>query len=130
MARLYLVRDGSQDPDEPQDCSTTFPSGGNSTPSPPARCPLELNQLCGAPRETALLAAVRGGYTEVVALLLEHGADPNRIAKPLDEDSVNDEMYGCANSPLAEATRQTSVDILDLLLKYATLDRQNVCVTN
>lgn len=49
------------------------------------RCPLELNILCGAPRETALLAAVRGGYTDVVTILLENGADPNIIARPMDE---------------------------------------------
>lgn len=41
--------------------------------------------LCGAPRETALLAAVRGGYTDVVRLLLENDADPNTIARPMDE---------------------------------------------
>lgn len=52
-------------------------------------CPLELDLLCGAPRETALLAAVRGGYADVVSLLLQNGADPNVIAKPMDEYRLN-----------------------------------------
>lgn len=84
------------------------------------RCPLELNALCGAPRETALLAAVRGGYTEVVALLLKHGADPNIMARPIEEEPLNEDMF--TNSPLAEATRQASIEILDLLLNYGALE--------
>lgn len=120
MDRLYLVRDGSQDKlspfaDEPDACG----AAGDATAAAQlaSRCPLQLDRLCGAPRETALLAAVRGGYAEVVALLLAAGADPNVIARPLDEEGQNDELYGFSNSPLAEATRQTAVEILDLLLR-------------
>lgn len=49
------------------------------------RNPLQVNILCGAARETALLAAVRGGYTDVVSLLLNNGADPNIIAKAMED---------------------------------------------
>lgn len=102
MDRLYLVRDGTQEISE--------------VDGEVQRCPLELNQLCGAPRETALLAAVRGGYVDVVALLLKHGADPNKMARPMEEESVNEDMF--TNSPLAEATRQESLEIVDLLLAH------------
>lgn len=102
MDRLYLVRDGTQEVTE--------------VDGEVQRCPLELNQLCGAPRETALLAAVRGGYTDVVALLLKHGADPNKMARPVEEEGVNEDMF--TNSPLAEATRQASVAIVDMLLAH------------
>lgn len=47
--------------------------------------PLQLNILCGAARETALLAAVRGCHLDVVAILLKHEADPNVIAKPIED---------------------------------------------
>lgn len=57
------------------------------------RCPLELNMLCGAPRETALLAAVRGGYTDVVEILLDNGADPNVIACPMDENRLKTILF-------------------------------------
>lgn len=106
MDRLYLVRDGTHE--------LTAIDGEVQ------RCPLELNQLCGAPRETALLAAVRGGYAEVVALLLEHGADPNVMARPRDEEPLNEDVF--TNSPLAEATRQASYDIVVLLLKHGALE--------
>lgn len=47
--------------------------------------PLQLDLLCGAARETALLAAVRGGYLDVAALLLQKKADPNVMAKPIED---------------------------------------------
>lgn len=90
------------------------------------RNPIELNLLCGAARETALLATVRGGFMEVAQLLLQHNADPNVTARPLEDPQndprMTDEIYGFYNSPLAEATRQKSVTMVDLLLKYNAKD--------
>lgn len=51
------------------------------------RNPMQVNLLCGAARETALLAAVRGDYIDVLALLLNHGADPNFVAKAVEDHS-------------------------------------------
>lgn len=49
--------------------------------------PLQLDLLCGAARETALQAAVRGGYQDVALLLLTKGADPSVVAKPMEDQS-------------------------------------------
>ncbi|XP_070508188.1 leucine-rich repeat serine/threonine-protein kinase 1 isoform X2 [Chironomus tepperi] len=90
------------------------------------RNPLELNLLCGAARETALLAAVRGGFIEVAHLLLTHNADPNISARPLEDPQndprMTDEIYGFCNTPLAEATKQKSIAMVDLLLKFNAKD--------
>lgn len=51
------------------------------------RCPININLLCGAARETALLAAVRGGFLDVVQLLLQNKADPNIVAKPVEDQN-------------------------------------------
>lgn len=93
------------------------------------RNPLEVNLLCGAARETALLAAVRGGFFDVTHMLLQFKADPNIVARPL-EDPQNDprmvdEIYGFCNTPLAEATRQKSITMVDLLLKYGAKDDES-----
>lgn len=82
-----------------------------------AHCPFLLNKLCGAPRETALLASVRGGYTGVVKLLLENGADPNTYSKPVDDQSIIE----LSNSPIAEASRQKFYEIIEILLEWETL---------
>uniref|UniRef100_A0A182XPR4 Uncharacterized protein n=1 Tax=Anopheles quadriannulatus TaxID=34691 RepID=A0A182XPR4_ANOQN len=70
-------------------------SGGRTDPSEEGeegqqgemRCPLDLDILCGAARETALLAAVRGGFLDVVTILLENGADPNVIARAVEDQN-------------------------------------------
>lgn len=69
MSRLSLGRDHGEDRDENVEL----------------RCPLDLNILCGAARETALLAAVRGGFLDVVTLLLQNGADPNVVARAVED---------------------------------------------
>lgn len=77
MSRLSLGRDPIEDAPDTEEIY---------------RNPLELNILCGAARETALLAAVRGGYLDVVSLLLNNGSDPNIIAKAMEDH--NDPKYG------------------------------------
>ena len=46
-----------------------------------------MNLLCGAARETALLAAVRGGFVEIVSSLLEFGADANIVARAVEDNN-------------------------------------------
>ncbi|XP_053678911.1 leucine-rich repeat serine/threonine-protein kinase 1 [Anopheles nili] len=95
------------------------------------RCPLDLDILCGAARETALLAAVRGGFLDVVMILLEHGADPNVIARAVEDQNdpkSSDEIYGFSNVPLAEATRQKSLPMVELLLKHGARDDQSIAL--
>uniref|UniRef100_A0A182N1F9 non-specific serine/threonine protein kinase n=1 Tax=Anopheles dirus TaxID=7168 RepID=A0A182N1F9_9DIPT len=95
------------------------------------RCPLDLDILCGAARETALLAAVRGGFLDVVTILLEHGADPNVLARAVEDQNdpkSSDEIYGFSNVPLAEATRQKSLPMVELLLRHGARDDQSVAL--
>uniref|UniRef100_A0A1S4G9X9 non-specific serine/threonine protein kinase n=1 Tax=Anopheles gambiae TaxID=7165 RepID=A0A1S4G9X9_ANOGA len=114
-------------------------SGGRTDPSEEGeegqqgemRCPLDLDILCGAARETALLAAVRGGFLDVVTILLENGADPNVIARAVEDQNdpkSSDEIYGFSNVPLAEATRQKSLPMVELLLKHGARDDQSVAL--
>uniref|UniRef100_A0A182SPL2 non-specific serine/threonine protein kinase n=1 Tax=Anopheles maculatus TaxID=74869 RepID=A0A182SPL2_9DIPT len=82
------------------------------------RCPLDLDVLCGAARETALLAA--------------NGADPNVIARAVEDQNdpkSSDEIYGFSNVPLAEATRQKSLPMVELLLKHGARDDQSVALS-
>lgn len=84
------------------------------------KSPVLINVLCGAVQETALLAAVRGGYYEIVSILLSHDADPNIIAKPLEDsnDPKCEEIYGICNNCLSEACKQSSLPMVDLLLRH------------
>lgn len=113
MSRLSLGRDNSSDESSAEHL----------------RNPLEVNLLCGAARETALLAAVRGGFFDVTHMLLQFKADPNIVARPLEDPQndprMTDEIYGFCNSPLAEATRQKSISMVDLLLKYGAKDDES-----
>lgn len=113
MSRLSLGRDPSSE----EDSNEQF------------RNPLEVNLLCGAARETALLASVRGGFFDLAQMLLQFKADPNIIARPLEDPQndprMTDEIYGFCNTPLAEATRQKSIAMVDLLLKYGAKDDES-----
>lgn len=89
------------------------------------KCPINLNLLCGAARETALLAAVRGGFLDVVTSLLQHGANPNILAKPVEDQNdpkCSEEIYGLSNIPIAEACKQRSLPMVELLLNYGARD--------
>lgn len=113
MSRLSLGRDQSTDDGSSEHLKN----------------PLEVNLLCGAARETALLASVRGGFFDVTQMLLQHKADPNIIARPLEDPQndprMTDEIYGFCNTPLAEATRQKSITMVDLLLKFGAKDDES-----
>ncbi|XP_055684527.1 leucine-rich repeat serine/threonine-protein kinase 1 isoform X1 [Lutzomyia longipalpis] len=94
--------------------------------------PLQVDLLCGAARETALLAAVRGGHIDVVGALLQKKADPNVMAKPIEDPNdpkLSDEVYGFSNIPLAEAVRQKSIQMVELLLKYGAKDEQSTALS-
>ncbi|XP_055923849.1 leucine-rich repeat serine/threonine-protein kinase 1 isoform X2 [Eupeodes corollae] len=89
------------------------------------KCPINLNLLCGATRETALLAAVRGGFLDVVTSLLQHGANPNIVAKPVEDQNdpkCSEEIYGLSNVPIAEACKQGSLPMVELLMNYGARD--------
>lgn len=59
------------------------------------------------------MASVRGGYTGVIKLLLQNGADPNTYSKPIDDQSIIE----LSNSPIAEAARQKFNEIIEILLE-------------
>lgn len=63
---------------------------------------------------------MRGGFVDVAKLLLEHGANPNIIAKPVEDQNdpkCIEEIYGLSNVPITEACKQHSLPMLELLLK-------------
>ncbi|XP_062127004.1 LOW QUALITY PROTEIN: leucine-rich repeat serine/threonine-protein kinase 1 [Drosophila sulfurigaster albostrigata] len=96
------------------------------------RCPIHINLLCGAARETALLAAVRGGHLDVAQALLQHGANPNIVAKPVEDHNdpkCSEEIYGLSNVPIAEACKQRSLAMLDLLLKFGARDDNGTAIS-
>lgn len=79
-------------------------------------CPLDLNASCGVIKESALMAAVRGGFVNIVAMLLRSGTEPNVTNKNVVEDIEYNEST--CDSPLVEAVRQKSEIITELLLRY------------
>ncbi|KRF83412.1 leucine-rich repeat serine/threonine-protein kinase 1 isoform X2 [Drosophila virilis] len=96
------------------------------------RCPIHINLLCGAARETALLAAVRGGHLDVAQALLQHGANPNIVAKPVEDHNdpkCSEEIYGLSNMPITEACKQRSLPMLDLLLKFGARDDNGTAIS-
>lgn len=84
------------------------------------RSPVDLNVLCAVVRETALMAAVRGGFLYIVFILLQNGINPNVYSNNLSDEMVNDEIIG--NSVLIEAVRQASFLMTELLLRFGAKD--------
>lgn len=68
----------------------------------------------------------------MAALLLQHDSDPNIVAKPIEyhnDPKMSDEIYGFSNIPLAEAARQKSLAMCDLLLKFGAKDDQSTALS-
>lgn len=86
-------------------------------------CPVDLNVQCAIVKETALMAAVRGGFVYIVSLLLRSGIDPNIYNNHLVDDIDSDENN--CNSVLLEAVRQKSFTLTELLLRYSHLTELN-----
>ncbi|XP_068156290.1 LOW QUALITY PROTEIN: leucine-rich repeat serine/threonine-protein kinase 1 [Drosophila tropicalis] len=121
MSKLHISGDGD----------ASLEASGPQEATKSQRCPLNVNLLCGATRETALLAAVRGGHLEVVQLLLQHHADPNVVAKPVEDHNdpkCSEEIYGLSNVPIVEACKQRSLPMLNLLLKYGAQDEKGLAI--
>lgn len=85
MSRLSLGKD-SADP-EAGDGEEEEGAEDQSSRSESFVNPLQLDLLCGAARETALQAAIRGAYMDVAVLLLAKGADPSVVAKPMEDQN-------------------------------------------
>lgn len=83
MSRLSLGRDVEPEVDDDDDPQQEGENGRRDV----FINPLQLDLLCGAARETALQAAVRGGYADVAVILLNKGADPNVMAKPMEDQN-------------------------------------------
>lgn len=82
--------------------------------------PIDLNVQCGVVRETALMAAVRGGFLYIVFILLRNGINPNIFNSNLSDDMSSEANIG--NSVLVEAVRQRSFLMTELLLRFGAKD--------
>lgn len=83
-------------------------------------CPIDLNVQCAGFKETALMAAVRGGFAYIVSILLRNGSNPNVYNSNLVDDL--DTQDGTGNSVLIEAVRQKSYPLTELLLRFGAKD--------
>lgn len=83
-------------------------------------CPIDLNVQCAVVKETALMAAVRGGFAYIVSILLLNGSNPNVYNSNLVDDLDNEE--GTGNSVLIEAVRQKSYSLTEILLRFGAKD--------
>lgn len=88
--------------------------------------PIDLNVQCAFVKETALMAAVRGGFLYIVSILLRNGINPNIYNSNLIDDIGSDDCSG--NSVLIEAVRQKSFLMTELLLRFGAKDT-NSCAT-
>ncbi|XP_063987510.1 leucine-rich repeat serine/threonine-protein kinase 1 [Diachasmimorpha longicaudata] len=91
-------------------------------------CPLQLDIYCNNSTETALHTAVKAGHTEVVAILLQSGSNPNLPIKTYTRSSVN-KSEGETEAVndltlLTIACHNRDVKIADLLLKYGAVDNE------
>ncbi|KAG7189414.1 hypothetical protein KM043_017118 [Ampulex compressa] len=85
-------------------------------------CPLNLDVYCNNNTDTALHTAVKGKHTEVVAALLQAGADPNLPVKVPYDQGDSETNY---SSALIIACENHDIKIADLLLKHGAVD--NTC---
>lgn len=88
------------------------------------RSPIDLNVQCAVVKETALMAAVRGGFLNIVFILLRNGINPNIYNISLSDEMSSEENIG--NSVLVEAVRQNSFLLTELLLRFGAKDA-NFC---
>ncbi|XP_003425729.1 leucine-rich repeat serine/threonine-protein kinase 1 [Nasonia vitripennis] len=82
-------------------------------------CPLNLDLYCNNNMETALHAAVKARHTDVVAALLQAGANPNLPVKVPREQNASETVY---TTVLAIACQNRDVKIAELLLKHGAVD--------
>lgn len=81
--------------------------------------PLSLDNYCNNNTETALHVAVKGRHTEIVAALLQAGANPNLPIKILVGDETEPtELI----SALTVTCLNREMKITDLLLKFGAVD--------
>lgn len=83
-------------------------------------CPLNIDIYCNNNTETALHAAVKASHTEVVALLLQFGANPNLPIKLMDQ--IDSDINN--STVLTIACHNRDIKIADLLLKYGAVDNE------
>lgn len=80
--------------------------------------PLNLDIYCNNNMETALHAAIKAGHSEIVAQLLQAGANPNLPIK-IPDSTDND---GHNLTVLTIACTNRDIKIADLLLKHGAID--------
>lgn len=83
--------------------------------------PIDLNVQCAFVKETALMAAVRGGFLYIVFILLRNGINPNIYnSNIIDDDLGTEDCIG--NTVLIEAVRQRSFSMTEILLRFGAED--------
>lgn len=85
--------------------------------------PLNLDLYCYNDTESALHAAVKAGHTDVVALLLLSGANPNLPVKIPHDQTLTDTEFNYSTM-LTIACSNRDIKIADLLLKHGAVDNE------
>ncbi|KAJ8679026.1 hypothetical protein QAD02_014813 [Eretmocerus hayati] len=88
-------------------------------------CPLNLDLYCNNNMETALHAAVKSRHTDVVAALLQAGANPNLPVKISNDQKESGVTF---TTCLAIACQNRDVKIVDLLLKHGAVDNDSAAL--